>query len=235
MSPRGKAEQLAEVLDRLEARYGRLVPPRDPVEAGLLALLAMHAPVHATEEVRDRLRAAFVDWNEARVADAFDIAFALEVGSDPAARAFARAALRFLESLHAALNSTSFDTMRKDPQADLAALVEKMRGAPAPVRAVLLAALEPDDGWRASPEMSKVVQKLGLLGKTSSSAKTGKALQEISKPADRLRAHYLLTRYGMREKEEDDPLGASAGARRSAKAGKPKAKPVGKPKANAAP
>jgi hypothetical protein len=207
---RGKNAQLAAALDRLEARYGKLVTSDDPVEAGVLTLLAMHASKFSTPATRERLREAFVDWNEMRVSDPWDVAVALEAPDDPQARAFGRAALRFLESMNAVLHRTSFEAAKADPQADLGAVLEKMRGAPPPVRAVVLAVLDAAGGWRPGPEMAKTLQKIGVVGKTSSAAKAGKEAQEAAEKGDRLRAHYLLTRYGVREKDEDDPLDGDA-------------------------
>lgn len=227
MSGRSKAAQLTDALDKLEARYGKLVPSDDPVEAGLLTLLATHAPALSSTETRDRLRDAFVDWNEMRTADAWDVATAMEAGGDAGARAFGRAALRFLESISAVLHRTSFDAVRNDPQADLPAVVEKMRGAPPPVKAVVLAVLDASGGWHPGPEMIKTLQKLGVIGKTSSAAKAGKEAHDSAGSEDRLRAHYLLTRYGCREKDEDDPLEGLGSGKRAAGAEK-KPKPGGK-------
>ena len=216
MPGRSKAAVLNDALDKLEARYGRLVPTDDPVEAGILTLLAMHAPKFSTVEMRDRLREAFTDWNEMRVSDAWDVSTAMEAESDPEARAFARAALRFLESINAVLHRTSFESLKSDLGADATAALERMRGASAPVKAVVLAGLDSTGGWHPGSEMVKVLQKLGVISRTASAAKAGKEAQETAGSEDRLRAHYLLTRYATREKEEDDPLG-DAGGRRAAK------------------
>ena len=207
---RGKASALYDALDKLEARYGKLVPSDDPIEAGILTLLAMHAPRHSTAEMRDRLREEFVDWNEMRVSDAWDVSTAMGGAEDPEVRAFARAALRFLESVSAVLHRTSFDAVKSDPNADLPAALDRMRGAPPPVKAVVLTVLDASGGWHPGPDMVKVLQKLGVVSRTSSSAKAGKEAQENAGSEDRFRAHYLLTRYALREKEEDDPLEASA-------------------------
>lgn len=233
MSGRSKAAQLTDALDKLESRYGRLVPSDDPVEAGLLTLLAMHAPKLSNAETRDRLREAFVDWNEMRTADAWDVSTAMEAGTDPGARAFGRAALRFLESIAAVLHRTSFEAVRNDPQADLPAIVERMRGAPAPVKAVVLAVLDASGGWHPGTEMIKTLQKLGVIGKTSSAAKAGKEAHDVAGSEDRLRAHYLLTRYGCREKDEDDPLEGAGSGRRAAKSDAEKKPKAGKAKAKA--
>ena len=234
MAGRSKAAQLTEALDRLEARYGKLVPSEDAVEAGVLTLLAMQAPKFSNVETRDRLRDAFVDWNEMRVCDAWDVATAMEAGGDAEARAFGRAALRFLESMNAVLHRTSFEAARNDPNADVAAIVEKMRGAPPPVKAVVLAVLDASGGWHPGAEMAKTLQRLGVIGKTASAVKAGKEAQEAAGSEDRLRAHYLLTRYACREKEEDDPLAGVGGAKRAAKPAaekKPKAAKAAKAKA----
>jgi hypothetical protein len=234
MSGRSKAAQLTDALDRLEARYGKLVPSEDPVEAGVLTLLAMQAPKFSNVETRDRLREAFVDWNEMRVSDAWDVSTAMEAGGDAEARAFGRASLRFLESINAVLHRTSFEAAKNDPNADLPATLEKMRGAPPPVKAVVLAVLDASGGWHPGTEMAKTLQKLGVIGKTASAVKAGKEAQEAAGSEDRLRAHYLLTRYACREKEEDDPLAGAGGGKRAAKpAGekKPKAGKAAKAKA----
>ncbi len=228
MAGRSKAAQLSDALDRLESSYGRIVPSEDPVEAGILTLLAMHAPKLSNVETRDRLREAFVDWNEMRVSDAWDVTTALESGSDDAARAFARAALRFLESINAVIHRTSLDHLRADPQTDPSAIVERMRGAPPPVKAVVLAVLDVSGGWHPGTEMAKTLQALGVVGKTASAAKAGKEAQEAAGSEDRLRAHYLITRYACREKEEADPLESLLGKKGK---GEKKAKPAAKPKA----
>jgi hypothetical protein len=213
---RGKAAALSDALDKLEARYGKLVVSDDPIEAGVLTLLAMHAPKHATQEMRDRLRESFVDWNEMRVCDPWDVTTAMEAGTDPEARAFARAALRFLESVSAVLHRTSLDALKGEVGSDAVATIEKMRGAPPAVRAVVLAVLDTTGAWHPGAETVKVMQKLGVVSRTASTTKAGKEAQENAGSEDRLRAHYLLTRYATREKEEDDPLEGSA-AKRPAK------------------
>lgn len=218
MPGRAKAAVLTEALDRLEARYGKLVPSDDPVEAGILTLLAMHASKLSNSQSRDRLRDAFVDWNEMRSADPWDVTTALEAGGDPEALAFARAALRFLESINAILHRTALDSLKADPLADPAVTIDKMRGAPPPVKAVVLTVLDATGAWHPGAEMIKLLQRLGVIGKTASAAKAGKEAQEAAGSEDRLRAHYLLTRYACREKEEEDPLADLGGGKKAAKA-----------------
>jgi hypothetical protein len=186
----------------------------------------MHAPKFSNEASRDRLRDAFIDWNEMRVSDPWDVASALDAGGDAESRAFGRAAVRFLESINAVLHRTSFETAKSDIATDYSAIVEKMRGAPPPVKAVVLAALDASGGWHPGAEMAKTLQRLGVIGKTASAAKAGKEAQDAASEEDRLRAHYLLTRYATREKEEDDPLkalGAGGRASKSSSEKKPKA------------
>ena len=233
--PATKQAELAAALDRLEARYGKLVPSDDPVEAGVLALLALHAPKFSSVETRDRLRDAFVDWNEARVGDPWDFTMALEASADPQARAFARAAMRFLDSLQQTQQSMSFKTALAEAQPDLAAAVEKVKGAPPAARAVIVAVLDKSGAWHLSAEVSKVLQKLGIASRTTSADKTAKEIAEFAAPDDRLRAHYLLTRYATRDKDKDDPLALEGAGRKAAKpkaeggakAKSPKAKPKG--------
>lgn len=201
-----EAKLFRDVLDRLEAEYGPLVEPGDPVEAGVLTLLAWYAPRFAVKPVRDRIREAFVDWNEARVADVWDVTHAMGAKAAPEAQQFAQKMLRFLRSLHSTLNRCRFDLVLADPDADVEALVEKMRGAPPPVKSVVLAGVDPERGWHLRREVSKLVQKWGLVAKTTSTRKAGRALGEIAEPGDRLRAHYLLTRYATRKDSEPDPL-----------------------------
>src|SRR5262249_19595949 len=150
-----------ESLDRLEARYGKLVTSQDPVEAGILTLLAMHAPKHSVAATRDKLREAFVDWNEMRVGDAWDVSVAIEDASDAESRAFGRAAIRFLESINAVLHRTSFDGVRADSEPSLSAVLDRMRGAPAPVKAVILASADADGGWHPGADMVRTLQKIG--------------------------------------------------------------------------
>src|SRR6185295_16272129 len=114
MPGRSKSALFTDALDKLEAKYGKLVPSSDPVEAGVLTLLAMHAPKLSSAASRDRLREAFVDWNEMRVSDPWDVAIALDAGGDAESRAFGRAAVRFLESMNAVLHRTAFDSTKTE-------------------------------------------------------------------------------------------------------------------------
>ena len=217
MSPR-KSAALTRVLDRLEVSYGVLVPSDDAVEAGILALLAHHAPHLSSVKTRQALREWFVNWNELRVADPWDIAHAIGAKSDPQAAAFARATLKFMKSLHHRLNRTSFDLVQADPDADVAAIVGAMRGVPAPSKCVMLAVLAGEGEWRIDKETSKLVQGMSLAPKSTSTAKTGRALAEQAKDDDRLRAHYLLARYAHRPGDDEDPL-ATTSRRTPKKAG----------------
>ena len=202
--PKPKTSSLTAILDRLEDSYGRLVPSDDAVEAGVMTLLAFHAPKLSHERYRNRLRAEFVDWNEARVAEPWDVVSALEGPGRAAARRFANAMLKFLSSLHSTLNRCAFDRVLADPDADVAAVVGRMRGAPPYTRNTMLAVLQ--GGWQPGPEMAKAVQQLGLVKRTTSIRKVAKELEAQAGPDDRVRAHYLLTRYAIREQAADDPL-----------------------------
>lgn len=214
------ASALKEALPRLEKAYGRLLPASDPVEGGAMALLALHAPSFSTEEARDRVRTAFVDWNEVRVADPWDVTTALDASGSAEARAFARALLRYLESLHTVLNRCSFDVPAGETAPDWEASLSKMRGATPGVRAVCLAMVSGDDAWVASADVVKAAVKLGLSGKTTSGAKVGAALAELAAPADRLRVLYLLGSWGGRSKDAPDPLAPPEKPAKAAKSAK---------------
>ncbi len=215
-------KRMGDLLDRLEAAYGSLVPSEDPVEAGLMTLLAAHAPNLSTVQTRQALREWFVDWNEMRVADPWDIMNAIGANGDGAARAFARAAVKCLRSLHGVLNRCKFDLVEADPESDVAALVARMRGAPPATKVVMLAVLARDGTWRPDKETSKLVQKIGLSPKTSSLAKVGRALAEQAAEGDRMRAHYLLARYAHRSSDDDDPLAPRRKKAAAKKAAPPK-------------
>lgn len=226
----GSRATLGPVLEKLEAAYGAYPAPADPLEAAIMAILSMHAPQLATEATRDRLRAAFVDWNEVRVADPWDITAALELPGDPAARSFARALLKFLESLHGTLNRCSFDVLEGEVKPDWVASMEKVRAATPPVKAVVLAMLDEElGGWYVTPDMLKVALKLGIAGKTTSVTKAAQSLAEICAPEDRLRLHYLLARYAAREKDDPDPFEGGAKAKKKSAAAKESAAKPAKP------
>ena len=228
MAARSKTAKMSELLDRLEGEYGPLVPTEDPVEAGLLALLAEHAPDLSRVQSRQALREWVVDWNEMRVADPWDVSNAVGPGGHAGARKFARAALKMLSSLQDVANRCAFDRALADPEADVEVLVDKMRGVGPHVRAVMKTTLAEDGEWKPDKEVSKVVQKLGLVPKTTSLTKVAKGLASISSEDDRLRAHYLLARYAHRPDGSDDPLDKPASAK-STKSSKPAKKAAKKP------
>ncbi|MCG3135408.1 MAG: hypothetical protein HMLKMBBP_03059 [Planctomycetes bacterium] len=219
----GRSAAAGAALDKLESAYGRYVAPGDAVEAGILAFLAAHAPEHSTPAVRDRLRAAFADWNEMRVADPWDITVAMECPPDAPSRAFARAALRFLESLHQTINRCNFEVPAAEPKPDWVASMEKVRGASPAAKACVLAFLDAENGgWHATGDIVKAAAKLGIGPKTTSAAKVAQGLAAAFGADDRMRAHYLLASYGARGKDDADPMAGPA-ARKKAPA-KPAAK-----------
>lgn len=219
-----RADALRDALAKLEKVYGRLATPGDPVEAGVLTILATEAPSRSTDETRDRIRSAFADWNEARVADPWDFTSVLEAGDDPQVRAFARGAIAFLESVQKVLNRCTFEVPAGEAVPDWPATLEKMRGATPAVRAVVLAMLT-EGGWAATPDITKAALKLELVARTTSAQKVAAGLAEITDPADRLPLHYVLARYGARGKDDPDPMDADAGAKKKpAKAVKKAAK-----------
>ena len=228
MASRSKTAQLSELLDRLEAEYGPLVATEDPVEAGLMALLAEHAPDISRVQTRQALREWVVDWNEMRVADSWDISHAIAPGGHDGARVFSRAALKFLKTLQDKVNRCSFDRALADPDVDVDVLVDKLRGVPEHARAVMKTTLSEAGEWKPDKEIAKLVQKLGLVAKTTSLTKIAQGLAAIADPEDRARAHYLLTRYVHRAADAPDPLGAPA--KKPAKPAKP-AKKAGTKKA----
>lgn len=197
-----QAKALARILSTLETEYGSIQPTDDPVEAGFLALLAEHAPEFSTDSVRDHLRMAFVDWNEMRVAEPWDIVVAMGAGGKPAARKFAKATGKYLRSLHGVLNRCSFDGL--DPDSDPEPLVNKMRGVPATAKLVVLSIVK--GGAAPSQDMSKFLQKHGIIPKTTSVNKAAKSLLGVCSSEELLRAHYLLGRYLTRPKDSADPL-----------------------------
>jgi len=226
MAARSKKALLSGHLDQLESEYGPLVPTEDPIEAGLMTLLAEHAPDLAVVQTRQALREWFVDWNEMRVADSWDVSNVVMSGGHAGARKFARSALRLLKSTHAALNRCAFDRALTDPELDLDALVDKMRNVPAHTKAVMKAALAGEGEWRPDKELSKLVQKLGLVAKTTSLNKVAKGLEAIADESDRLRAHYLLTRYAHRAADSADPLAAKSAKKPAKKTAKKAVKKV---------
>jgi hypothetical protein len=214
MASRSKSAQLSALLDRLEKAYGPLVPTEDPVEAGLMALLAEHAPDLSRVQTRQALREWVVDWNEMRVADPWDISNAIAPGGHAGARAFARAALRLLAAVQEVANRVAFDRALADPEVDVDVLVDKMRNVPEHARAVMKTVLSEDGDWKPDKTIGKLVLTQGLVPKTTSLAKIAKGLASIAAEDDRVRAHYLLGRYAHRPADAPDPLDAPVKATR---------------------
>jgi len=175
-----------------------------------LALLAEHAPDLSRVQTRQALREWVVDWNEMRVADPWDISHAIAPGAHAGARRFSKTARRLLSSLQDVANRCAFDRALADPEVDVDALVDKMRGVPAHARAVMKTTLSESGDWKPDKEISKLVQKLGLVPKTTSLAKVAAGLAAITDDADRVRAHYLLARCAHRPDDAPDPLSAAA-------------------------
>jgi len=89
MSGRGKSSQMGQVLDGSRSRTERSPPPTIP-SSRRAGVARMHAPRGRRTKTRDRLAAAFADWNEARVGDIWDVTLALDAGEARQRRGRAR-------------------------------------------------------------------------------------------------------------------------------------------------
>jgi len=201
------------LVEALEPRFGCVRELDEPqgLDQLVLLLLARDASFKRARSALRRLQQDYVDWNDVRVTPAYEIAGKIEaVGAQTALRK-AGELLDLLSTLYLRFNKMSVEGA-PSPEAPpdevkrrarlLAFLAEK---------AALYGALMPmhgakEDDVLPSPELTRVLARLGLVDAKANDAAAREALLKKSKPGERIALQFVLHQLALRMCVHKTPL-----------------------------
>lgn len=187
-----KTDQVLELLAKVELPSGVPEPPKEGslLERGMILALLAHMSPQRAEAVVATLKKAYVDWNEARVAQAQELAQHLAGKSGKAGERGAKlvpaanAIKAYLQEVFQRTHGLDLEFLRGDAAA-AAKVVTAMPMLGNYLGSVLLYLADAEQPVTASTV--RVLDRLGLLSRTSSVKKAREAMGPLIPPDQALR------------------------------------------------
>jgi endonuclease III len=163
----------------------------------VFAILAERAPSRTARAAFERLREAFVDWNELRIAEVREIAEHLRgLGERAAVHARAELLRRTLQALFDARDTVRIEFAREEDEAEVARALHTVPGLSPGIAAAVIARALPEPPVRLGAGISRVGQRVGFLPRTGGEAKQVQVLASGARDNDRRVAlHYILAEH----------------------------------------
>jgi endonuclease III len=184
------------VLNRLEKRYGELVPPRrsDPLEELILTVLSQHTSDVNAERAFEGLRAAFRLWVEVVRAPIQSVADAIRSGGLADTKApRIQAILREIEDRRGAFDLSYLAGLSdEEARAELVSLP----GVGPKTAAVVLSFALGRDAMPVDTHVHRVTRRLGLVPPKISAERADRILHELVPEGLRTPLHVALIRLG---------------------------------------
>ncbi len=176
-----KTDLVPKLLDRVEPRFRLPKPVKDAslLEQGMMIALVRHLSQSEAEKVLVKMREAYSDWNELRVAQAQEVASLVASGERPGAREelthlfpVVRAARDYLQEIFQKNHGFDLEFLREDPAGGTKAFATMPYLGLAGTCYLL---------WLASgkqvpshPSLVRVLERIGLVQKGAVSKKNAK-------------------------------------------------------------
>ncbi len=172
-----KSDQLSKLLDKVELRW----PVPEPIdglsllEQGLAAVLQRHFSKEQSLRVIEGLRKGYADWNELRVAQPQEVAQHYHLGNK--GQLAARQTCAYLQEVFQYSHGLSLDFLRDDPAA-VQRFVFRLDVIGLALAHALMAQAVPNE-LPVTPGMVRVLDRLGLVVRTSSMKKARAAIEPL--------------------------------------------------------
>jgi len=196
--PRGS--KLAKTLEVLAKHYGKDAarnPGDTPLDHVVYAIVAERAPQRSARAAFERLRKAFADWNELRVAEVREITEHLGgIGEKPAVHAKGELLRRTLQALFDARDTVRIEFSKEEDEAEVVRALNTVPGLSPGIAAAVVARAIPEPPIRLGAGISRVGQRVGFVPRTGGEAKQAQALASGVRDNDRrVLLHYLLAEH----------------------------------------
>ena len=188
------AKKLRGLMRKVKAEPAPTEPPTDPIQQIIYAFMLWETTRRQADQAYGRLTRAFVDINELRVSDPYEI---LQAMGDRYSKADERA-LKLRETLNAIYNNehaVSLEGLKDQSKRDARAYLDSLTGIePFVAASVMLHSL----GGHAVPVDEQLVAKLkrdGIVDEEAALGDVQSFLENNIKAADGLKAHDTLRTY----------------------------------------
>ncbi len=194
----GVTEKASELFAILAREYRRLPPLRDLglLDRLLLLLLAKDATAQRAQAALERLRRDFVDWNELRVSPVFEIQRSLEPLEEGDVSPKADRLRRLVSRVFEKKNSLSLDWLKGEPPEAQDRFLDSLEALDAYMIHAFLLSLRETDEVAFHQNMSRVLQRIGLVSRTGSPSKALEGIRAIAPPDDLASFQAVLIRLG---------------------------------------
>jgi len=187
------------VLELLRAAYGKAEPPPQlsVCDQLLFRILAENDDYERAGRALEILRTHFVDWNELRVSFVDEINEYLEPCGFQEPKALE--IKRVLGDVYEAFNTIHLDELREEPLDQVAKSFSEVPSVSDRAFADVLIVSMGGGQVPATPEVARILKRVGLLGSAASKEAVASTLSRIARGERLYEAFYYLTRLG-REK-----------------------------------
>jgi endonuclease III len=194
----GVTEKASELFAILAREYRRLPPLRDLglLDRLLLLLLAKDATAQRAQAALERLRRDFVDWNELRVSPVFEIQRSLESLEEGDVSPKADRLRRLVSRVFEKKNSLSLDWLKGETPEAQDRFLDSLEALDAYMIHAFLLSLRETDEVAFHQNMSRVLQRIGLVSRTGSPSKALEGIRAIAPPDDLASFQAVLIRLG---------------------------------------
>jgi len=191
-------EKTAKVLGILVREYRRLPPLRDLglLDRLVLLLLSKDTPPARARAALERLREDFVDWNEVRVSSPLEIQRSLEDFDEEEAAAKAQTVRTLLARVFEKVHCLKLDRLLEEDRAARERFLESLEIVEPWAAHVFLASLDPEEAFLFHPNPARVLQRVGVLPRTSSPTKALEGMRSLVRDEDPLTVQGVLVRHG---------------------------------------
>ena len=194
----GVGEKAAEVFSVLVREYRKIPPLRDLplLDRLLLLLLAKDSASPRAQAALERIRRDFVDWNELRVSPVFEIQRSLEPLEEGDVSPKAERLRNLVARIFEKRNSLSLEWMRTEGEEAAERFLESLEALDAYMVHVFLLSLREEDELLFHQNMSRVLQRIGLVPRTGSPSKALEGIRTIAPEEDLASFQAVLIRLG---------------------------------------
>jgi endonuclease-3 len=194
----GVTEKASELFAILAREYRRLPSLRDLglLDRLLLLLLAKDATAQRAQAALERLRRDFVDWNELRVSPVFEIQRSLEPLEEGDVSPKADRLRRLVSRVFEKKNSLSLDWLKGESPEAQDRFLDSLEALDAYMIHAFVLSLRETDEVAFHQNMSRVLQRIGLVSRTGSPSKALDGIRAIAPPDDLASFQAVLIRLG---------------------------------------
>ena len=204
----------------LRKNYGRsgARASRPAIEEMLLGILAKGVSERKAARALNGISRYFVDWNEARVSTACEIASAM--GELPEATEKALAMRSALQRVYDLFNEMTLEFLRDKGPAEAARLVEGIPGFPEAAIARATVLTLGHDAFPLTPGVLKVCRRLALLPDGHDGAALAQQVRGLVPKQKMFEFHWLLSEHARNTCRPEEPSCGACGLRSDCRTGR---------------